>query len=577
MKKKIQLFPVLLYLSVISCQHTNDTVESTLGDATVKINFKGAEFSEDISGINASANTKNIQETLISKKEIVFNNDDYKLVATLTPVNNTQTKLHKALVGNKMAVANTLDSGILYKVVVFDSNGKYKTEKDYKVGQESTAGSITGLNGDGEYTFVVYSIGSKTSNSQITFANPANPILSEASLNLVSGDSDLMYFSKKIIVTGNKANYLEVILRHKYSQIITTLDSSPTSNYIILSASNVAITSHNNFATLKLSDGSITSTGSSSKTIVFPIGSTQKLIAAPSLINVPVETKNATLNIGSIILQTAPRIAGFNTDVTHQNISFNNLTITPGVKYSLTLSFIPNDRDMGEYRGYPAVRMNGLIWMRHNLGANYALNPNVPQQSLFGNYYQFGKKAVAASATASDASISGWSSTLAPTNSWNSGTDQNPVKTVNDPCPSGWRIPTLAEAAILSRLTTGTTVEYLGDVTRSSSTNYTAAIVIRSRYNPNVQLTIPFSGGRTYNTGALDDFYNTSSNETRARGVSGALWTSSVSSNSPIKQVFYGTRYTGIPINYYTSMSADGTTNMQNAGLPIRCIAEYPY
>lgn len=577
MKKKIQIFPILLYLSVISCQHTNDTVESTLGAATVKINFKGAEFSEEISGINASANTKNIQETLISKEEIVFNNDAYKLVATLTPVNNAQTKPFEPLAANKMAVANILNSGILYKVVVFNSNGKYITEKDYKVGQESTAGSITGLNGDGEYTFVVYSIGSTTSNSQITFANPSNPILSEASLNLVSGDSDLMYFSKKITLTGNKANYLDVILRHKYSQIITRLDASPTSNYIILSASNVAITPHNNFATLKLSDGSITSTGSTSKTTVFPTGSTQTLTAAPSLINVPVETKNATLNIGSIILQPTTRGAGFNTDVTHQNIIFNNLTITPGVKYSLTLSFIPNDRDMGEYRGYPAVRMNGLIWMRHNLGANYALNPNVPQQSLFGNYYQFGKKAVAASATTSDGVISGWSTTIAPANSWNSGTDQNPVKTVNDPCPSGWRIPTLSEATILSRLTTGTTVEYLGDVTRLSSTNYTAAIVIRSRYNSSVQLTIPFSGIRTYNTGSLDDFYNISTNETRARGVSGTLWTSSVSSGSPVKQTFYGTRYPGAPINYYTSMSSDGTLNMQNNGAPIRCIAEYPY
>jgi uncharacterized protein (TIGR02145 family) len=28
---------------------------------------------------------------------------------------------------------------------------------------------------------------------------------------------------------------------------------------------------------------------------------------------------------------------------------------------------------------------------------------------------------------------------------WNSGTDQNPVKSVNDPCPDGWRIPTEAE------------------------------------------------------------------------------------------------------------------------------------
>uniref|UniRef100_A0AC34F2V5 Uncharacterized protein n=1 Tax=Panagrolaimus sp. ES5 TaxID=591445 RepID=A0AC34F2V5_9BILA len=111
------------------------------------------------------------------KEEIVFNNDAYKLVATLTPVNNAQTKPFEPLAANKMAVANILNSGILYKVVVFNSNGKYITEKDYKVGQESTAGSITGLNGDGEYTFVVYSIGSTTSNSQITFANPSNPIL----------------------------------------------------------------------------------------------------------------------------------------------------------------------------------------------------------------------------------------------------------------------------------------------------------------------------------------------------------------------------------------------------------------
>jgi len=28
---------------------------------------------------------------------------------------------------------------------------------------------------------------------------------------------------------------------------------------------------------------------------------------------------------------------------------------------------------------------------------------------------------------------------------WNSGTESNPVKTANDPCPAGWRVPTQAE------------------------------------------------------------------------------------------------------------------------------------
>ena len=32
---------------------------------------------------------------------------------------------------------------------------------------------------------------------------------------------------------------------------------------------------------------------------------------------------------------------------------------------------------------------------------------------------------------------------------WNSGTEENPVKTEYDPCPEGWRVPTLAEVEIL--------------------------------------------------------------------------------------------------------------------------------
>ncbi len=33
---------------------------------------------------------------------------------------------------------------------------------------------------------------------------------------------------------------------------------------------------------------------------------------------------------------------------------------------------------------------------------------------------------------------------------WNSGTEDNPVKTEYDPCPEGWRVPTYAELAHLT-------------------------------------------------------------------------------------------------------------------------------
>ena len=33
---------------------------------------------------------------------------------------------------------------------------------------------------------------------------------------------------------------------------------------------------------------------------------------------------------------------------------------------------------------------------------------------------------------------------------WNSGTEDNPVKTAYDPCPEGWRVPTYAELGQLS-------------------------------------------------------------------------------------------------------------------------------
>ena len=43
---------------------------------------------------------------------------------------------------------------------------------------------------------------------------------------------------------------------------------------------------------------------------------------------------------------------------------------------------------------------------------------------------------------------------------WNSGTEDNPVKTENDPCPKGWRVPTNAQ---LAHMTNGSSIMTVGD------------------------------------------------------------------------------------------------------------------
>ena len=108
------------------------------------------------------------------------------------------------------------------------------------------------------------------------------------------------------------------------------------------------------------------------------------------------------------------------------------------------------------------------VWkefMCHNLGANTQANPFIPSWELIGNYYQWGRNPTCfgrdgidapnpcsspvygvagpwGKTTANDnaGAITGWSTTDAANGAWLDGS-----KTVNDPCPTGWRVPTAAQ------------------------------------------------------------------------------------------------------------------------------------
>ncbi|HFK5505092.1 hypothetical protein [Elizabethkingia anophelis] len=538
---------VIFSLVIISCRQSDDHITdpgTETGPASVKINLQGSDYNDG--GTSKTAGVNGINSAAVQTEEISFNNtNDYKLVATLTPEASSNPRGKTGITG-----INPLPDGIRYNVAVFDSNGNYVTERTYFTGSESSMPAITGLNGGSTYTFVVYSIGTTTGLPAINFTDPNNKTLATATLNDVSRNVDLMYFSKTLKISGNNTNYLDVVLQHKYSLITTTIDSTPTKYYTIGSITNATITPHYSSATLNLSNGSVTRANTSSRPVGFS-GSGTTLTANPIFFNTEA-TSNGIFKIETVVLQ---KNNGF--QVTHQNVSFNNLKITPGVKYNLKLSFVPNDRYITNFRGYPAVSINGVIFMRHNLGANTSSNPDIPSINIAGNYYQWGRKAPVATATTGTGAIPGWNTTVAPQGAWNSGTRTAPIKnTLNDPCPTGWRVISRDE---LGTLVDNTTYSYTGNAATSSIGS--AAAVLTSKFNTSVKVTLPFTGFRD----GADGRFSHASGTTL---IDGNYW--SAEHGDDIGRLF--TLFTTTGYGFWYALNLVNTRAM-----PVRCVAEYPY
>lgn len=490
--------------SLLSCRSSGEAI--TTGETSVRINLLGSGFSQE-GTLGEQAATKHLKLNDTKQQQELALNDDYKLVAVLSPDNSqslTASQASLKAATPPLKDTNNLGYGIKYKVVVYDGNGRYITEKDYVSGDERNAAPITGLNGGYTYTFVVYSTGSKTIVPSVTYPDQANKTLATASVEEIPGSSDLMYFSRTMEITGNNTNYLDVVFSHQFSQVTVYLDATPTQWYNITNLEEVSISPHYDKAKMLMTDGSIISEQPAAKgsIVSFPLLSAKSVKADPVYIN----TNKVTDGIFRIktILMTHQNDA----PVSLQNIALNDLKITPGVKYNLKITLQPNDKYLF-YRGYQAVRLSGMIWMRHNLGADMIANPDVPAQQINGDYYQFGKKTPAANVTTPANSISKWDISSAPNEAWNSGSFLVAVKTANDPCPDGWRLPTNREINALDKGTNKSTT----GIVQNSSTNYSAAKVLTSVFDPTIKMTIPFSGYRSASDGTL-----------LSRGERGGFW-----------------------------------------------------
>jgi uncharacterized protein (TIGR02145 family) len=234
---------------------------------------------------------------------------------------------------------------------------------------------------------------------------------------------------------------------------------------------------------------------------------------------------------------------------------------------------------VGDSYGYGQCRVKVSptaykTFLCHNLGADTSTDPHTPQIGNQGAYIQWGKKGpsvtnedvrvtwltavndasegFAAASTVNnnnDAFISGWSGTSAAGDgSWN-GTENSPVKVIeNDPCPTGYRVPTRIEwIGVNANNTASRTVGFV-----SNSTNYGAAL----HYGPDAStklLTLPAAG-----------FRNSDSNGALAsRGNLGVYWSSTEDGGS-----------NAYDLRFNSSVVAPANNSNRTDGLSVRCIAE---
>ena len=185
----------------------------------------------------------------------------------------------------------------------------------------------------------------------------------------------------------------------------------------------------------------------------------------------------------------------------------------------------------------------------HNLGADESADPFTPDWRLNGNYYQWGRSAVAAAGPtgpsageANAGAITGWNTTVASDGAWADGS-----KTANDPCPTGFRVPTKAQWDAVCNTTLNPTRSFPGTWS-NNSTNYSSGLRVGSG---STGLFLPATGYRNLSDGTLV-----------FRGLNGNYW-SSTEDGSNAWNLFFGNGSAGTFFFYARTF-----------GMSVRCVAE---
>ena len=368
-----------LFLSVsfflFSCRSADTERQISENQAVVKVNLTDSEFETLSDNSNTKSGIQSVDPNVQVNRIKLTNELD--LITEVTPVESKE-RGQRTIKGGAIdaIVKDPLPNGTVYRVAVYNNNGAFVESKDYTRGNEGTVSM--NLNGGSTYTFVVYSVNTTnvTDLPAITYTNPAVPTLATARISNTPGNRDMMYFKTNLTVSGSQTNYLNVILKHRFTQITTVIDASARNANVTAVTGNYSPHSDTGQWTMNLADGVVTrtATNSAGSPIVFPTLNAQVVTSRPTIIN-----SNAT-NAGVLAFSTLT-IGG----VTATNvIPYNNLQLTPGVRYTANVRVAQAVGSIANLICASAV-FNTTFYNNEDVAANTTLT--IPYQGGNGGTY----------------------------------------------------------------------------------------------------------------------------------------------------------------------------------------------
>ncbi|HCD9234121.1 TPA: hypothetical protein NEG48_001094, partial [Elizabethkingia anophelis] len=546
------LLIAVAFLGLTSCR-SNDTDGNLIkgGTAMVKVNLTGTDFATSTGTSNAQASLKSmgLGDDAGVQRHGALITPSMLLEAELKPSSGLEaasrlsaqaTTKSGSSAGHLNTLAalddpNPMGPGMMFRVIAYNQNdGSYKDHKDFTIGQPAE-GLI--LDQGASYKLVAYSYG-----------GAALPAISAGELNNIANAQvaydntkpDFLYTNVDNYIPNNSTNTVTFKLRHKTTLLTTTVNSMVGN---INSIGSTFLSPHYTDANIPLATGSITGrTNPVNQNLNFTLIDPLTAVANPVFMNA-----DTAGNLGGTFS------ASINVNGTIKTVNLpNTFKITPEYKSDLNI----NLRTCGAYLGPGQTKWTEF--MCQNLGATAGTNPFSAVAGNHGLKVQWGRNITGTNGTyyytqasdqANSGTITGWSQTAAANGAWNSGTEANPVKTGNDPCPSGYRVPTQTEWQavinnnIIERITTtGWT---------ASNTNYSSAVYFKNPQGIRI-LMLPAAGYRSSTTGALD-----------SRGLYGDYWSSTQATSALAYYLYVG--------NIASSVSSNRD---RATGISVRCIKD---
>jgi len=531
------IFIVLLISLVYSCRPIFvDIAEDAhlLGEpVSVRIKFLGTSWKSELQGNIEEAEYQSISEGKINNSLGSYIEDlgyDNGVVEVENISNISEGSEYLSWKGLSSVKGSDLPNGTKCKILAYKRTGNsyiFHKEHDFVLGEDSHIK----LDSRQNYTLIVFSVVTKSGDTVSPVINDKNNFY-RGYLSFISRDNSKVFYQRidNFVPDGNAINQIDVRLVNKVTSIRIILDSSDILGGNIRSlisgvrSSKLTYTS-SEYINFKISDGKPESVGKNNEqdeVLNFGLFGEEEIKKSEE-IKILIDKERIDVN--------------FSAEIQTQLLGINKLSFTlKNIRRGYRNTFRVKLKQCGGYLG--VNRTNWRQFMCHNLGANYDSNPFVASSEIHGSKYQWGK--VESLLDRSGKFVGRWNTSGVSSTEWLRGG----IKTLKDPCPEGYRVPTRTEFESLLR---NNKISKIGPW----SIGYDSALRIGSN------LVLPL-GDRVVRTGE---------NRVYEQGKVGGYWSSTLQS---------GVRAYILDINVdnrdFVSVNSDH--RVDNSAMSIRCIKE---